>query len=98
MTFWGSFSAAFASANEPVDKPVYKLSGNCWQLGFFQKTKNYPESIHRQASGLPSTKFCLQVNDLKQYYLFIHRVVAELFSVVGLHIVIIKKPYTPFCT
>jgi hypothetical protein len=75
-----------------VDKPVHKLSSNCGQVVSFQKTKNYPEFIHRQASGLPSGNKYIQVYENKQKFVFIHRLVAKLFSVVGLHIVIIKNP------
>lgn len=74
---------------EAVDKPVHKLSSDCGQVVRFQKTKNYPESIHRQASRLPSGTKYIQVYENKTKFVFIHRLVAKLFSVVGLHIVII---------
>jgi len=58
-------SSAWIACLKPVDKPVYKLSSDCEQVGYFRKSKNYPESIHRQASRLPSEKSHIQVYENK---------------------------------
>lgn len=54
-------------------------------------SKNCPELIHRWTSGFPTANFRYQVYELFEVNPVIHRSVAEIFSVVGLLIVLIKR-------
>ena len=54
-------------------------------------SKNCPELIHRWTSGFPTANFRYQAYELFEVNPVIHRSVAEIFSVVGLLIVLIKR-------
>ena len=54
-------------------------------------SKNCPELIHRWTSGFPTANFRYQVYELFEVNPVIHRSVAEIFSVVCLLIVLIKR-------